>query len=306
MSKLHPSHTRGFLSGAFFASLSLSPALATEAGLQHYPIGANTAQPAIMPAPGMTSWLNYDQYYTANNYLNAQGKSSVPGYRLSTAGEAARIIHTWDFDLDGWHLSSQMIATILYTNTSRSGTGHTAAGFGDLNAVPLYVWKDFGDFNFLTGFNVWAPTGNYSKNNALNPSLNYATFAPEFALTYHPNDRFMANVDTVILFNTENPTTHYHSGSAINFDFQAGYRPLDTYKSLQLGFSGYYFAQFTDDISSGTPVAGGGNRGRVLGIGPQARFDFTGGGIIFKWQKEFFVMNRPEGNRFWCQFALKL
>jgi len=294
-----------FLSVALTSTL-ITSAHATEGALQHYPIGANTAQPAVMPPPGATSWLNYDQYYTANKFKNAQGNSSVPGFRLSAFGEAARMIHTWNFDLDGWHFSSQLIATILYTNASRGGTGHTAAGFGDLNTVPLYVWKDFGDFNFLAGFNVWAPTGNFSRSQALNTSLNYWTYAPEFALTYHPNDRFMANIDTVIMFNTENTATHYRSGSAINFDFQAGYRPFDAFKFVQLGFSGYYFAQFTDDISNGVSVAGGGNRGRVLGIGPQARFDFPGGGIIFKWQKEFFAMNRPEGNRFWCQFALKL
>jgi len=216
------------------------------------------------------------------------------------------MVHTWNFDLDGWHLSSQMVAAIIYTNASGGGIGHTGAGYGDLNTVPLYVWKDFGEIAVLGGLNIVAPIGSNSKAQVINTSLNYWTFTPEFAFTYHPNDRFMASVDMMLLFNTVNPATNYHSGSAINFDFQAGYRPFDTFKSVELGLSGYYFAQFTDDIRNGIPVAGGGNRGRVLGIGPQVRFDFTGpAGIIFKWQKEFFVLNRPEGDRFWCQFALK-
>jgi hypothetical protein len=260
-----------------------------------------------MPPPGETYWLNYDQFYTAGEYMNGQGKSSIAGYHISTFGEAARFIHTWDIDLYGWHLSTQMIATLVHTDLWRGTTHNNGTGFGDLNAVPLYVSKDFGTFNVLAGFDIWAPTGNYNKSLVVNESLNYATFAPEVALTYHPNDRFMANIDAIAMFNTEDPTTRYFSGSAINFDYQAGYRLFDNFKALQVGFSGYYFAQFTGDLSDGVPVAGGGNRGRVLGIGPQVRFDLpTGGGIIFKWQKEMAVMNRPEGDRFWCQFALKL
>ncbi len=287
---------------------SASAALATEGGNQHYPIGANTAQPAIMPDPGNTSWLNYNQFYTANAFVNGQGVSSVAGYHVNTFAEAARIIHSWDLDLGGWILSSQVILTAVHTDLWRGGAHHGYTGFGDLNIVPIYLSRNFGDFYLLAGINVWAPTGDYSKSRIVNSGMNYSTFAPEFAITYRPNDKLLINLDMLAMFNTENPATHYLSGNSINFDYSAGYRPFDEFQALQLGISGYYFAQWTDDIQNSVTVANG-NRGRVFAIGPQIRYDFPfkypTGGIIFKWQKELAVMNRPEGNRFWCQFALK-
>jgi hypothetical protein len=295
------------LTAALVFSVYAAAASATEGSNQHWAIGANTGQPAIMPGPGDTAWLEYNQYYTANAFLNAQGKSAIAGYNISVFAEAARIIHTWDINWDGWHLSSQIIATAVHTDLWRGGSSHfSGIGFGDFEVTPFYVSKNFGAFNILGGLDSWYPTGTYSKSNVVNEGLNYMTFAPEFAITFHPNERLMASLDCLTMFNTENPATHYLSGSSENIDYQIGYRPFDDFKSLQIGASGYYFAQFTNDISDGAVVAGGGDRGRAFAVGPQVRYDLKGGALIFKWQKELAVLNRPEGNRFWFQFALKL
>jgi hypothetical protein len=51
----------------------------------------------------------------------------------------------------------------------------------------------------------------------------------------------------------------------------------------------------------------GGNRGQAVAVGPFIRYHPSRDwGITFKWQHEYLVENRPSGNRFFLQFALKL
>ena len=46
-------------------------------------------------------------------------------------------------------------------------------------------------------------------------------------------------------------------------------------------------------------------RGRALGIGPQLFYAIgKAGGVLFKYQHEFLVQNRPAGDRVWVQWAV--
>ncbi|WP_199901707.1 transporter, partial [Herbaspirillum sp. B65] len=56
---------------------------------------------------------------------------------------------------------------------------------------------------------------------------------------------------------------------------------------------------------NGQAVAGNGFRGQAMGIGPQIRWDWTpGSAVTFKYQREFSVRNRPQGDRFWLQVSV--
>jgi hypothetical protein len=95
------------VSGAFV--VGTLPARASENGLSHYPIGADTAYDAIMPQQGGTMYYQYDEYYSANQINNSQGKSALPGFNVDVTAFAPRILHTWSLNFAGFTLTSELI-----------------------------------------------------------------------------------------------------------------------------------------------------------------------------------------------------
>src|SRR5438132_5430890 len=68
---------------------------------------------------------------------------------------------------------------------------------------------------------------------------------------------------------------------------------------------GFFLNQCTDDTVNGQPVNGDGFRGRARGIGPQLRWDWSpGSALVFKYQHEMSVRNRPQGERFWMEVSV--
>jgi hypothetical protein len=86
-----------------------------------------------------------------------------------------------------------------------------------------------------------------------------------------------------------------------------GYRPLVKQPQLQLALNGDFFRQFSDDKVNGLKVGTDGFRGKQMALGPSIRWDFRPGlAVLFKYQREFDVRNRPEGEKFWLEFAVPL
>lgn len=287
---------------ALIGSFAAMPAEASENGADHYPTGTNTVEPALMPPPGGSLWLNYLTFYTADRFNNSNGASSVPGYLVNSAAEAARLLHTWT-SLDGVAWTSGLIVIASDANVDvphRSGSG---GGLGDLVIQPVLLTGMFGNLHVLGGFDVSLPTGNYSKSKLVNPGLNYATLAPQLALTWLPTRDFEFSLFATAGFNSKNHATQYKSGDYLDIDYAIGYRPVSSLPRLQFSVVGYWFDQFTDDQMNGEQFLDG-HRGRAFAVGPQIRYQFARGGIAFKWLHETSAENRPEGNRFQLQFAV--
>jgi hypothetical protein len=87
-------------------------------------------------------------------------------------------------------------------------------------------------------------------------------------------------------------------------DYLVGY---SLNKQVQLGVQGYLLKQFSDDTVNGEPVPGGGFRGQAVAIGPQLRYMWSQtSGIVFKYQHEFAVRNRPQGDKVWMELSFPL
>jgi hypothetical protein len=283
--------------------LSAAPlAGASENGAAHYPTGTNTVEPALMPAPGESLWLNYLTYYTADRFNNSNGASSVPGYLVNAEAEAARLLHTW-LSVEGvaWTSGLVLIANdATLTVPHRSGSG---GGLGDLVIQPVLLTAAYGNLHVLAGFDVSLPTGNYNKDKLVNAGLNYTTVAPQLALTWLPTREFEFSLFSIAGFNSRNQQTQYTSGNYFDIDYSIGYRPFPSVHALQFSVVGYWFDQLTDDELNGRQFLDG-HRSKVFAVGPQVRYKFARGGIAFKWLHETSAENRPEGDRFQLQFAV--
>jgi len=287
---------------ALLITLAGPRAGASENNAAHYPTGTNTIEPAMMPPPGESLWLNYLTSYTADRSNNSNGDSAVPGYLVSAVVEAARLLHTWT-SIDGVGWTSGVVVIASDTNLRvphRSGSG---GGLGDLVFQPVLLTAVFGNLHVLGGFDVSLPTGNYSKVKLVNPGLNYTTVAPQFALTWLPAKEFEISLFSIAGFNSKNPETHYTSGDYFDIDYAFGYRPVPSVLRLQFSLVGYWFEQFTDDTLYGRQFLDG-HRSKVFAVGPQVRYQFAKGGVALKWLHETSAENRPQGDRFQLQFAV--
>lgn len=283
-------------------AMSGSPTVASENDAAHYPTGTNTIEPAMMPPPGASLWLNYITYYTADRSNDSNGDPAVPGYHVSAEAEAARLLHTWT-SIDGVAWTSGIIFIANDADLRLPHRDGSGGGLGDLVIQPVLLTAAFGNLHVLGGFDVSLPTGNYSNSKLVNPGLNYTTVAPQFALTWLPTKEFEFSLFSIAGFNSKNTETHYASGDYFDIDYSLGYRPVPSLFRLQLSVAGYWFEQFTDDTLNGSQFLNG-NRSKVFAIGPQVRYQFAKGGVALKWLHETSAENRPQGDRFQMQFAV--
>ncbi|HBO5845099.1 TPA: phenol degradation protein meta [Pseudomonas aeruginosa] len=280
-------------------------ALATENGQQSYPIGSNTVLSGIIPDRGKTQFYNYSAYYHADKFAGNHGESAVPGFKADVLVDALRVVHTWDIPSGPFELASGIVVPFVHSKLSVPVGRDSRGGLGDIVLHGLYVGykkPETGLFSFLA-LDFALPTGSFSENRIANNGLNTYGFMPNVNLTWFPLPRTELSATLGYEINSPNRETNYHSGNVAFLDWVAGYSVLP---NLQIGLQGYALRQTTDDKLNGE-IVGEGFRGQVFAIGPQVRYNFSReAGIILKWQSEFNVRNRPEGDKLWVQFSFPL
>jgi hypothetical protein len=286
--------------------LSSGTANATENGLNIYPVGVNTVLDGLAPDPGQTRFYNYTQYYEASKFAGANGNSSVPGFHVDVAVDAPRVMHTWSPTLGPLTFTSGATFTILHVQTSVMDMKGVRTGFGDTILEPLdinYASADHTLFALFAPSDISIPTGSYSPTRLANPGVNYYGFIPNAGVTWFPRPGWELSAMAALQINTRNKDTDYTSGTIASLEYLVGFNVT---KTLQLGVQGFYLQQISDDKVAGQSYKDG-FRGSALALGPQVRYEFAPGcGLTFKYQREFDVRNRAEGNRLWLELSFPL
>ena len=186
-------------------------------------------------------------------------------------------------------------------------------GTGDLEFSPILRWSTEATQTLFV-MTVVAPTGDYDKNRAANPSAGrFWTFRPAVQWSYI-GDGWDFGTRLAYSYNTHNVDTAYKSGSYLNWDFSAMKSVSD---STRLGEAGYAVDQLTRDKSTLTPTEcvskfGGAvgcaaaeareaptldQKGRVFGLGPEVAYIHGAGDYLLEARvmKEFGVQYRPKG-----------
>jgi len=283
-------------------------AFASENALNHYPIGATTLVAGILPPPGQTSLYNYTQLYRSTRLNDSDGSSIAPDFDLQVWAEALKLIHAWTPTFGPFFLASTLILPMTSVSIDAFDRHDTSTGLGDPAVGPIYIGYANPDktlFGYL-GVDIFAPLGKYNVNKLANNGINYWTIAPSLALTWVPNSRVEISGLAYFEFNTVNTKTNYLSGNTFIVDGNISHSPFRAIPRLKFAIQGFAFLQYSDDQSNGSSVPGG-NRGRAFSLGPQISYDIVkGGGILIKYQKEFLAQNRPQGDKFWFEFAFPL
>ncbi|MEM5372404.1 transporter [Paraburkholderia azotifigens] len=284
---------------------------ATEGGGSNYPVGVNTLLSGIQPAPGSHIYI-YLQAYEATTFEGNNGNpsSSVANFSLHAQAAAFRLSHVWrDVTFLGATLESR--TNIPFVNLDLHFDAHTpkgtvyksgrATGLSDLTIGPLFLGWHLGNLHQVLGLEFFVPSGGYDPNKVANPGRNYYSMQPNYAVTWLPTPRVELSARALYSVNSVNHATDYHSGNEFIVDYNAGFRFTPMW---QIGVSGYFYKQITDDTQHGQVVNGNGNRGQAVAVGPSIAYGSRRFSVALKYQREMLVRNRPEGNRFWLQMYM--
>lgn len=293
--------------GAIASACLLVPGVqATENGLTSYPVGVNTVLNGVLPPPGETVFFNYTLYYNAGKFAGPHGDTLVPGFHLNTFADAPRVIHTWGTTFGPFTVSSGAIVPLIHLGLETPGGSGKRYGLGDIILEPWlidYVNPSHTFFAFLAT-NVAVPSGSYSSNRVANTGRNVYALLPHISTTWFPTPAVEISTTTLVEISSPNSATHYHSGAVAALEYLVGYSLTG---KVQLGVQGYVLKQFTDDKVNGVPVGEDGFRGQAVAVGPQLRYMWSKtAGVVFKYQREFAVRNRPQGNKLWMELCFPL
>ena len=223
--------------------------------------------------------------------------------------------------------AANQAALIGLVNASATAQGDALAtansnktwGTGDLEFSPILRWSTEATQTLFILTTV-APTGDYNKNRAANPSAGkFWTFRPAVQFSYI-GDGWDAGTRLAYSYNTRNVETKYKSGSYLNLDL-ALMKSIS--ESTRVGLSGYAVDQLTRDDSkliadtaAGTyanyaATFGAANaavaeareagtldqKGRVFGVGPEVAYIHGAGDYLLEGRimKEFGAQTRPKG-----------
>jgi len=278
-------------------------ALATENGLQHYPLGSNTILSGMMPARGTMQFYNYTLYYRADKMVDNNGQSAVPNFKTVVKTDALRVIRTWDVALGPFEVSTGVVLPFVHTRLNLPFGSDSRGGLGDAVWQNFFSWKkpELGLFSFLA-LDIALPTADYSASRIANVGLNAYGIIPNGALTWFPDPRTEISVGAGYIFHTPNRKTRYHSGNVAFFEAAILYAIAPDWR---VGLSGYALKQTTDDKNNGVVIKN--FRGQALALGPQIRRNLgRQSAIAFEWQPEFKVRNRAQGDKFWLKFSFPL
>ena len=146
-------------------------------------------------------------------------------------------------------------------------TGDTNLALGDTAFAPLVLGWNAGNFHWNVGVFGFAPTGDYSKKQLANTSLNHWAVMNRIAGTYYnPKTGWQVNGAAIYSVNWENPATDYETGNILNLDGAI----VKNFGRWGVGAVGYAMIQTTGDSGSGARL--GSFESRVFGAGPMLSY----------------------------------
>ncbi len=283
---------------------SLDLARATEGGGGAYPNGAEDFMAGALPPPG-NYFINYLTYYTATKFKGSNGNDLTAKFDLDALANVFRLIHVTKYNILGANWAVHAFLPLVYqdVDTTMRGRleGEVRWGIGDIIVDPIILGWHWKNFHITAGLDIYIPSGSYNKDHLANAGRNYWTLEPVFGVTYLSDNGVEVSAKFMYDFNLKNNdstlTGNFQSGEEFHFDYTVGYH-MD---KLTLGLGGYYYFQTTEDRWNGQTF-GDGFKGKVLAIGPQAKYDYKNISFTLKWQHEWGAENKPQGEKFWFKF----
>lgn len=184
----------------------------------------------------------------------------------------------------------------------------SASGIGDITLYPFMLGWSKGDVKYDVRLGIYAPSGDYEVGKLANTGRNYWTFEPAVSVSWLSTKigtevTVFAGLD----FNTENPDTHYTSGTSLHLEGTlAQHLPLGKLGIIGVGANAFLYDQISGDSGAGATL--GSFEGRTAGVGPVISFVTKIGksdlAAEIKWLPELNVERRLKGDTIWFKVGV--
>lgn len=275
-------------------------AQATEGGGSSYPMGAENYLMGALPPPGFYS-LFYANHYAADDFRDDDGDSLPMDFRLRADVLAPRLLWVTEQRLLGGQLAFAALLPLVDLEVSVNGVHDSNRGLGDVDLTAALAYHHSPTLHSAFGVDLIAPTGDYEAGELANIGRNYWTVQGVYAASRVDPAGLNWDIKLMYDYNFENEDTDYRSGQELHADYALGY---GIHPNWVVGVGGYAYKQITGDRLNGVDI---GNEGQAFSVGPSIKLDAGQGAFVaLKYEREFFVENRPEGDAWWIKAAWPL
>ena len=294
-------HTSTIL--ASLALLAAGNAQALEPGSSPaYPNGGEGFLAGALPPPGFHALL-YASSYRADRLNDSRGNDlNLPDFKIRANAIAGRFVWVPGVKVGSGDLAFHTIVPLVNASATTPAGSQTRTGLGDVTIGSAVGFHHSANLHTAFGLELHLDTGSWSKNNIVNLGNNYKAVEPIFAISYIDPTGINADMRVGYSFNQTNKATDYRSGQDFHFDYSVGW---GLGPKWVLGVGGYYYQQLKNDKQGGIELAD--SKARAMSLGPMFKYD-SGAGWIFtvKWEKEFSVRNKSQGNALQIKAILPL
>jgi hypothetical protein len=263
----------------------------------------NLGETNFEDAFGGPGWLleEFPEAYVASELKDSNG-NTVPGSNRVTADSTTtHVAFVSKKRVFGGSLAGEILQPLVDLDVQlANGTSSRLRGLADVTVGAGLQWapKKIGGGVIANRvvLDVSLPTGKYSDRRPVNIGNHFVAVNPYYALTYERKKvefsaRFhylwnSTNNDPFVGFGIRN----MQPGQAFHVNYATSY---ELWKSMRLGFNGYWLQQLTDHQINGSDVHN--SRERTVGLGPGIQI--AGGTVWFRLNSyvETDVHNRPSG-----------
>jgi hypothetical protein len=282
----------------FFATAAANPAV----GQVQLPT-VNLGDTNFEDGFGAPGWLleEFPSGYIAGELKDSKGKTVPGSSRVTTYSTTSHVVFaSRKRFFRGWIAGEVLLPLVDVDVQLANGTEPRVRGFADLTVGAGLQWtpKKIGQGVFVNRamIDVGAPTGKYSASRPVNLGNHFVVVDPYYAFTYERKKVELSarlhylwnstNNDPFIGFGIEN----MQPGQAFHINYATSY---ELFKSVRLGFNGYWLQQLTNHEINGVALLN--SKERTVGLGPGIQLG--GQGIWFRVNSyiETDVRNRPSG-----------
>jgi len=269
---------------------------------------------AALPPPGV--YFSNDLAYIDASFQHGSAKPlATPAGGINVVAWVNVPLLLWS---SPWHiLGAQYGAFIaqplvnLQVHSFISGNNFRTGFYNTIINPAILSWRVAPNLFIGANMPIYFRDGSWSENAAINIANHTWTVGPSAAVSYLDGN-FMATANLEFDVQTENkdfaPGLRYHSGDIMTVD----YTVQQSFGRWTAGIVGFWIYQVEDDKLNGstTPAnfAGlgnsAGNRFEAFSIGPLVGYNFGPVAINFRYTRDVYAKNGPQGDIFWFRFAL--
>ena len=273
---------------------------ATEGGLSVDSNGAENFMAGALPPPGIYA-LEIGNHYKTTRVNDASGNDlKLPGFKVEVNAVASGFLWMTGTKVFGGDLGAIVVIPLIDLSVDMANTHQSKSGIGDIKVGLGVGYHHSPNLHSVAGFDVFLPTGAYNKADLANIGKNHSAFQPVYIVTYIDPTGFNGDLKMGYAINGKNHATGFTSGNEFHADYAAGW---GLGNGWTIGVGGYVYRQITDDFGPGADS----NRGSAMAIGPSIKYDGGKGWFAtLKFENEFNVKNRTQGNSLWLKVALPL